>query len=96
MAQDAAMANTISIAVSEPIVDSIDERVRAGGYGNRSEYFRDLVRKDQQEQALGRLRALIEEGLASGPATDLPDHLDMIRLVGERQDIATLREQDLL
>ena len=35
--------------------------------GNTSEYIRDLVRRDQQEQAMKRLRDLIEEGLASGP-----------------------------
>ena len=31
------------------------------------EYIRDLVRRDQEEQAKKRLRDLIEEGLASGP-----------------------------
>ena len=44
----------------------IDARVSAGNYGNTSEYIRDLVRKDQEEQARQRLRDLIEEGLASG------------------------------
>ena len=45
----------------------IDQRVAAGNYGNTSEYIRDLVRRDQEEQAKQRLRKLIEEGLASGP-----------------------------
>ena len=31
------------------------------------EYIRDLVRRDQEEQAKKRLRDLIEEGLASRP-----------------------------
>jgi antitoxin ParD1/3/4 len=35
--------------------------------GNTSEYIRDLVRRDHEEQARRRLRDLIEEGLASGP-----------------------------
>ena len=34
---------------------------------NRTVVIRDLVRRDQEEQARKRLRALIEEGLASGP-----------------------------
>ena len=38
-----------------------------GNYGNTSEYIRDLVRRDQEEQAKKRLRDLIEEGMASGP-----------------------------
>ena len=63
------MANTISFAIPEPIVAYIDNRVVTGGYGNRSEYIRDLVRNDQREQAKVRLRELVAEGLASGPAT---------------------------
>ena len=46
----------------------IDARVASGHYGNTSEYIRDLIRKDQAEEAKARLRALIEEGLLSGPA----------------------------
>ncbi|MBE0546287.1 MAG: type II toxin-antitoxin system ParD family antitoxin [Rubrivivax sp.] len=45
----------------------IDNRVSAGNYGNTSEYIRDLVRRDQEEQARKRLRDLVEAGLASGP-----------------------------
>jgi antitoxin ParD1/3/4 len=60
--------NTMSFALPEAMRDYIDERLVEGNYGNTSEYIRDLVRKDQQEQARNRLRALIEEGLASGPA----------------------------
>ncbi len=44
----------------------VDERVRSGEYGNTSEYLRDLIRRDQQEQAARRLRQLITEGLESG------------------------------
>ena len=65
------MANTISFAIPEPIVEYIDNRVATGGYGNRSEYIRDLVRIDQREQARRRLRDLVAEGLASGSATPM-------------------------
>jgi len=65
------MANTISFAIPEPIVEYIDNRVATGGYGNRSEYIRDLVRIDQREQAKRRLRELVTEGLASGSATPM-------------------------
>ena len=61
--------NTLSFAIPETLVEYIDERVAAGGYGNRSEYVRDLVRRDQREQCIERLRALITDGLASGPPT---------------------------
>ena len=62
---------TMSFALPEAMRSYIDERVVEGNYGNTSEYIRDLVRKDQQEQARNRLRALIEEGLISGPARPL-------------------------
>jgi antitoxin ParD1/3/4 len=65
------MANPISFAISEPIVEYIDSRVATGGYGNRSEYIRDLVRMDQREQAKLRLRELVSEGLSSGAATPM-------------------------
>ena len=63
------MANTLSIAIPQPQVDYIDARVARGEYNNRSEYIRDLVRRDQHEEARNRLRTLIEEGAASGEAT---------------------------
>ena len=58
---------TMSFALPESMRKYIDTRVSAGNYGNTSEYIRDLVRRDQDEQARKRLRDLIEEGLASGP-----------------------------
>lgn len=57
----------MSFALPESMRQYIDTRVSAGSYGNTSEYIRDLVRRDQDEQAKKRLRTLIEEGLASGP-----------------------------
>ncbi len=56
------MANTLSFAIPEAIVAYIDGRVATGGYGNRCEYIRDLVRLDQREQAKRRLRELVTEG----------------------------------
>ena len=77
----------MSFALPETMRHYIDARVASGHYGNTSEYIRDLVRKDQEEQAVQRLRGLIEEGLASGPAearTD--DDLNELRAIarGER------------
>ena len=56
----------MSFALPESMREYIDSRVAAGNYGNTSEYIRDLVRRDQEEQARKRLRDLIEQGLASG------------------------------
>lgn len=56
----------MSFALPESMREYIDKRVSTGSYGNTSEYIRDLVRRDQEEQARKRLRDLIEEGLSSG------------------------------
>ena len=63
--------NTLSFALPEAMRTYIDARVASGHYGNTSEYIRELIRKDQAEEAKVRLRALIEEGLASGAARPL-------------------------
>ena len=64
---------TMSFALPEPMRAYIDERVKSGAYGNTSEYLRDLIRRDQEAQAAKRLRALIGDGLASGPARELSE-----------------------
>ena len=47
---------TISFALPESMREYIDKRVAAGNYGNTSEYIRELIRRDQEEQAKKRLR----------------------------------------
>jgi antitoxin ParD1/3/4 len=76
--------NTMSFALPESLRDYIDARVRSGEYGNTSEYLRDLIRRDQHDQAARRLRELISEGLESGPATPLT-----------KQRVAEIRQQAL-
>jgi antitoxin ParD1/3/4 len=74
----------MSFALPEPMRDYIDARVRDGSYGNTSEYLRDLIRRDQEEQRTRRLRELITEGLASGDGRAVTDDL-----------LAELRERSL-
>ena len=62
--------------------DYIDARVRDGSYGNTSEYLRELIRRDQEQQAAARLRELITEGLESGPGRLVTD--DVITELRER------------
>ncbi len=57
----------MSFALPEAMRSYINQRVASGQYGNTSEYLRELIRRDQEEQAKKRLRELIEEGLNSGP-----------------------------
>ena len=93
----------MSFALPESLRQYIDERVRSGGYGNTSEYLRDLIRQDQQAQAAQRFRALIAEGLQSGaprPATE--EVIDELRRTRVRSRFVTtaklrpLAEADLV
>ncbi len=61
----------MSFALPESLRAYIDARVESGNYGNTSEYLRDLIRRDQHDQAQQHLRDLIAEGLESGPARPL-------------------------
>ena len=78
----------MNIALPEPLRAYVADRVKAGEFGNTSEYVRDLIRKDQQEQRVLRLRALLEEGLASGtPLADTPADWEELRAIA-RGDVA--------
>lgn len=63
--------DTMSIAIPPELRMFVESRVSSGEYGNTSEYFRELVRRDKRDQAVARLRAMITEGFESGPATPL-------------------------
>jgi len=65
--------NSVTVDLPERLRSFVDERIRQGDYANESEYFRDLVRRDREEQAVRRLRELIEEGLSSGPPREMTD-----------------------
>ena len=59
--------NRLTISIPEQMSAYVENQINSGRYGNVSEYFRDLVRRDQDRAtADAQLRALIQEGLASG------------------------------
>ena len=64
---------TISISIPVELKERLEERLENGSYGDTSEYFRDLIRKDLEDAAVQRLRDLLAEGLASGPGRILDD-----------------------
>ena len=63
----------MSFALPESLRDYIDQRVRTGDYGNTSEYLRELIRRDQHDEAARRFRLLIADGLESGEGRRLTD-----------------------
>jgi antitoxin ParD1/3/4 len=64
-----------TITIPEAMEGWIKAQIESGRYGNDSEYFRDLIRRDQdRRQAEQELRFLIQEGLDSGVSTaTVPD-----------------------
>lgn len=57
----------MNISIPEALKGWAESRVAEGRYSSTSDYVRDLVRRDQEEaEKFGRLKAAIEEGLASG------------------------------
>jgi antitoxin ParD1/3/4 len=56
-----------SITVTDHQEKWIKAQVESGQYGNDSEYFRDLLRRDEEQNAkFQALKAAIQEGLNSG------------------------------
>lgn len=57
---------TIRKTISMPaeMGEFIDERIRTGQYGNDSEYFRDLIRRDKEtREGIAALQGAIDEGM---------------------------------
>ncbi|MEZ5670733.1 MAG: type II toxin-antitoxin system ParD family antitoxin [Alphaproteobacteria bacterium] len=64
----------VTISMPDEMTAYVAARVESGQYGNVSEFFRDLVRRDQRaNQANADLRALLAEAEASGPDGRAPE-----------------------
>lgn len=56
---------TMNISLQDSLKDFVDEQVALRGYGTRSEYVCELIRKDVDRT---HLRSLLLDGAASIPA----------------------------
>lgn len=60
---------TMNISLPDQMKTFAEAQAHDGRYSNVSDYIRDLIRRDQARRAaLAEVQALIDEGLASGPA----------------------------
>lgn len=60
---------TMNISLPDQMKAYAEAQARDGRFSNVSDYMRDLIRRDQMRQvAVAEIQALIDEGLASGPA----------------------------
>ncbi|MDD5319809.1 MAG: type II toxin-antitoxin system ParD family antitoxin [Methylococcales bacterium] len=72
-----------TITLTDQMEDWVKAQVESGKYGNDSEYFRDLVRRDQERQeAETRLRSMLDDAEASGLSDlspkDIWDHAEAL------------------
>ncbi len=62
---------TLNISLPDTMKAEVEDVVATEGYGNTSEFFRDLVRDYLKERQARKLEALILEGMNSGESTSL-------------------------
>ncbi len=60
---------TINISIPDTMKREVEEIISTEGYGNTSEFFRDLVRDYLRLRQERKLEALLLQGLESGKAT---------------------------
>jgi antitoxin ParD1/3/4 len=75
---------TINISMPDSLKSEVEEVLKEDGYGNASEFFRELVRNHLRERENRKLETLLLQGLQSGEATPLT-----------RDDFAAIRERGL-
>lgn len=61
--------STINISIPETMKSEVDEIIATEGYGNTSEFFRDLVRNYLRQRRERRLEDLLLEGIHSGESS---------------------------
>ncbi len=70
----------LNVSLTESQRDWVEAQVKAGRYGNLSEYVRDLIRIDQSRAAERRLEELLLQGIESGPAREVtPEFWDELK-----------------
>lgn len=85
----------LTISMPEQMSNWVEAQISTGRYGNVSEYFRDLVRRDQErrEVKLKELRDLLDRAEASGISTrTIPETMELARQEALRKGL--LSEQD--
>ncbi|MGV8911670.1 MAG: type II toxin-antitoxin system ParD family antitoxin [Rhodoglobus sp.] len=61
---------TMNVSLPDALKQFVEEQVSEHGYGTSSEFVRNLIR---HEHARTQLRALVVEGMTSGPGSELDD-----------------------
>ena len=80
----------LTISMPKQMNQWVEAQIKTGRYGNVSEYFRDLVRRDQEkrEEKLKELRDLLDLAEASGVSTrTFPEIMELARQEAQRKGL---------
>lgn len=80
----------LTISMPDQMNEWVEAQINAGRYGNVSEYFRDLVRHDQErrESAIEELRIMLDQAEAHGVSgRSLSETLDAARQEARRKGL---------
>ncbi|MDG1431666.1 MAG: type II toxin-antitoxin system ParD family antitoxin [Paracoccaceae bacterium] len=84
----------LTISMPDQMNEWVEAQINTGRFGNVSEYFRDLVRRDQERRdaATVELRALVERAEASGISDrSMSEVIEQARLEARQKGL--LRDQ---
>ena len=60
---------TMNVSLPDQMKAFVEAQSEDGKFSNASDYVRHLIRQDQErQQAIREIQALVDEGIASGPA----------------------------
>ena len=80
------MRTTMNISLPAQLKSWIERQVAGKGYSTASEYVRDLLRREQEQQARAYVEQKLTEALESGEPTPMtPEDWQRIRTVGLRR-----------
>lgn len=68
---------TMNVSLPDGLKDFVEAQVDERGYGTSSEFVRDLIRREQERT---QLRALLVDGMGSGPGSEMDEtYFDRMR-----------------
>ncbi len=80
------MRASINISLPETMKEWVEQQVAAGGYGTVSEFFRQLLRQEQQRRLRQEIDANLHAALDSGPSTPMtPADWERVRREGRKR-----------
>ena len=80
----------LTISMPDQMSAYVEAQIAEGRYGNVSEFFRDLVRRDQERrsEAVAQLKALLSKAEASGVGTrSMEELMDAARSEARRNGL---------